>query len=78
MTVLLTPRLRLEPLEDRHFSGLHELNRDPQVMRHITGRPDTPEDTQQMIDRVKSRWSEVGYSWWGFIRQADGELIGAG
>jgi len=78
MSVLLTPRLRLEPLDDRHFQGLHELNRDPVVMRYITGRPDTPEDTQRMIDRVKARWAEVGYSWWAFIRQDDGQLIGSG
>lgn len=33
MTLLTTPRLRLEPLQDRHFDGLHRLNRDPVVMR---------------------------------------------
>lgn len=78
MTTLITPRLRLEPLDDHHFDALHRLNRDPVVMRYITGRPDTPEDTRSMIDRVKARWAEFGYSWWGFIRQADGELLGCG
>lgn len=78
MTQLTTPRLRLEPLQDRHFDGLHRLNRDPVVMRYITGRPDTPEDTQSMIDRVKARWAEFGYSWWAFVRRDDGELIGSG
>ena len=78
MTVLLTPRLRLEPLDDVHFDGLYRLNRDPVVMRYITGRPDTLVDTRSMIERVKVRWAELGYSWWAFIRQADGELIGSG
>jgi RimJ/RimL family protein N-acetyltransferase len=78
MALLTTPRLRLEPLDDRHVAGLHEMNRDPVVMRYITGRPDTPEDTRRMIDRVKERWAELGYSWWGFMRQEDGVLIGAG
>ena len=78
MTLLTTPRLRLEPLNDDHFAGLHELNRDPVVMRYITGRPDTPEDTRLMIERVKARWAEFGYSWWGFIRRDDGRLIGSG
>lgn len=78
MTLLLTPRLRLEPLQDHHFDGLYLLNSDPRVMRYITGRPDTPVDTQAMIDRVKARWAELGYSWWGFIRQEDGMLIGCG
>ena len=78
MTTLITPRLRLEPLNDGHFAGLHELNRDPVVMRYITGRPDTPEDTQLMIARVKARWAEFGYSWWAFVRSEDGLLIGSG
>jgi RimJ/RimL family protein N-acetyltransferase len=78
MTILLTPRLRLEPLTDRHFEGLHRLNSDPVVMRYITGRPDTPADTQLMIDRVKARWAEFGYSWWGFMHRDTGELIGTG
>lgn len=39
MTLLITPRLRLEPLDDHHFDALHRLNRDPVVMRYITGRP---------------------------------------
>ncbi|MDC8785609.1 GNAT family N-acetyltransferase [Roseateles koreensis] len=78
MTILLTPRLRLEPLTEAHFDGLHRLNNDPEVMRYITGKPDTPEDTQLMIDRVKEKWAEWGYSWWAFIELATGELIGAG
>ncbi len=78
MTMLRTPRLRLEPLSQQHFAALHQLNRDPVVMRHITGRPDTPQDTQAMIDRVQARWAEFGYSWWAFMRQDDGELIGCG
>ena len=78
MTILLTPRLRLEPLQARHHEALYQINRDPAVMRYITGRTDTPEDTQRRIDRVQARWAELGYSWWGFVRLADGELIGAG
>jgi RimJ/RimL family protein N-acetyltransferase len=78
MTTLLTPRLRLEPLNDGHLEGLFELNRDPIVMRYITGRPDTLDDSRAMIQRVQSRWAEFGYSWWAFIRQSDGLLIGSG
>ncbi|MFG6413516.1 GNAT family N-acetyltransferase [Roseateles sp. DC23W] len=78
MTTLLTPRLRLEPLNDSHLAALHEVNRDPVVMRYITGRPDTLQDTQLMIDRVTARWAEFGYSWWGFIRRDNGQLIGSG
>ncbi len=72
MTLLTTPRLCLEPLDD------HRLNSDPLVMRYITGRPDTPADTRDMIERVKARWAEFGYSWWAFMRREDGALIGCG
>ncbi|GGC77619.1 GNAT family N-acetyltransferase [Undibacterium terreum] len=78
MNILTTERLRLEPISDKHFEGLHILNRDPAVMRYITGKPDTPEDTQLMIDRVKARWIEYGFSWWCFIELETNEIIGAG
>ena len=39
MTILTTPRLRLEPFQDAHLAGLNALSSDPQVMRYITGKP---------------------------------------
>lgn len=78
MTVLATPRLRLEPFCDAHLDGLNELNRDPEVMRYITGRPETLDETRAGIERVKTRWAEWGYSWWSFIELETGRLIGAG
>ncbi len=78
MTVLKTSRLLLEPITDAHFDGLFALNSDPAVMRYITGKPDTREDTLAMIERVKTRWREFGFSWWSLIEQRTGEIIGAG
>lgn len=78
MTILTTPRLRLEPFTDAHFDALYAMNSDPAVMRYITGKPDTREDTLAMLERVKARWSDTGYSWWSFFERASGELIGAG
>ncbi|MEH0165610.1 GNAT family N-acetyltransferase [Paucibacter sp. JuS9] len=78
MPLLTTARLRLEPCSDAHLAGLHKLNSDPLVMRYITGKPDTLADTQDMIDRVKARWAEFGYSWWSFVELSGGEIIGAG
>ncbi len=77
MTVLTTIRLRLEPFAEAHFDGLQTMNRDPAVMRYITGRPETPEETRAAIERVQKRWAEWGYSWWALIEQASGELVGA-
>jgi RimJ/RimL family protein N-acetyltransferase len=78
MTVLTTPRLRLEPMNEAHLDGLSRLNSDPEVMRYITGRPETFEETRQVIERVKARWRDIGYSWWSFIELSTGELVGAG
>jgi RimJ/RimL family protein N-acetyltransferase len=78
MTILTTPRLRLEPMTGAHRDGLFEMNRDPEVMRYITGKPDTRADTQAMIDRVQQRWSDWGFSWWTFFEVRTGEIVGAG
>jgi RimJ/RimL family protein N-acetyltransferase len=78
MTVLTTQRLRLEPMSDAHLDGLFQLNSDPEVMRYITGRPETLDETRQVIERVKGRWRDIGYSWWSFIELSTGELVGAG
>lgn len=76
--VLTTARLRLEPLDDRHLEGMRRLNSTPEVMRFISGRPETHDETLAIIARVKAAWQAHGYSWWAFIDRASGELIGAG
>lgn len=78
MTILTTERLSLQPMQDSHFDGLFEMNRDPEVMRYITGKPDTPEDTRAMIERVKERWATYGFSWWSWFERDSGLLVGAG
>jgi len=76
--VLTSARLRLEPCDDRHFEGMHALNADPEVMRYITGEPETRAQTAEMITRIKARWLRFGYSWWVFIEPDTGELVGLG
>lgn len=78
MTILTTARLRLEPFADSHLDGLHAMNSDAEVMRYISGKPETREETAASIERVKARWAEWGYSWWSFFEIETGELIGAG
>ncbi|WP_295994387.1 GNAT family N-acetyltransferase [Rugamonas sp.] len=78
MTILHTQRLRLEPLNDSHFDGLYAINRRPEVMRYITGQPDTPEQTTAMIERTKAQWALCGYSWWAYIDIDSGALVGTG
>jgi len=78
MTILTTERLRLEPIVDAHLDGLQAINSDAEVMRYLSGKPESREQTQLMIDRVKERWAAWGYSWWSFFERESGQLIGAG
>lgn len=78
MTTLTIPRLQLQPFALEHLDGLHALNADPEVMRYISGRAETREETAASIERVMVRWAERGYSWWSFLRRDNGALIGAG
>ena len=78
MTILTTDRLRLEPIGEQHFEGLQAMNRQLEVMRHITGRAETPEETRRMIEIVQERWALYGFSWWAFIERETGRLVGAG
>src|ERR1700722_11132718 len=75
---LTTERLRLVPCIEEHLDGLNAMNSDPEVMRYITGRPESRADTQAMIERVKARWTKCGYSWWTIIDPKSGEIVGAG
>lgn len=77
MTILTTPRLRLEPMADAHFDDLFAMNSLPEVMRYITGKAESAEDTRAMLERVKARWAEDGFSWWAIIELASGRFVGA-
>jgi RimJ/RimL family protein N-acetyltransferase len=78
MTILITARLRLEPFDLSHVDGLLAMNSDPEVMRYISGRPETREETLAVVERVQARWREFGYSWWSFVDVASGQVVGAG
>jgi len=78
MTILTTERLRLEPFDDHHFEGLQAINRMPEVMRFLSGQPETPAQTRAAIALVKGRWAEYGFSWWAFVERATERVVGAG
>lgn len=78
MAILHSARLRFEPMAQAHYDGLRVLNADPAVMRYLSGRPETPDETHAAIARVQARWSALGYAWWSLIERDTGELVGAG
>jgi RimJ/RimL family protein N-acetyltransferase len=61
-----------------HVDGLFAMNSDPEVMRYITGRPQSREETLAAIASVQERWNAVGYSWWSLVELASGDVVGAG
>jgi len=63
MAVLHTSRLRLEPFAAAHLDGLHDMNRRPEVMRYLSGQPETREQTEAGIARVQRQWAAWGTSW---------------
>lgn len=75
---LTTERLRLVPCLQGHLDALSAMNSDPEVMRYITGRPESRAETQAMIARVEARWKKWGYSWWTIIDLRSGGIVGAG
>jgi RimJ/RimL family protein N-acetyltransferase len=78
MSLLHTPRLRLEPFDKRHLDGLNAMNSQPEVARFLTGQPESREQTAAAIERVQRCWAAWGTSWWAFIDSTTSELIGAG
>lgn len=76
--VLHTPRLRLEPLTPDHLDGLLAINGDAEVMRYISGQAETREQALAMIERVQARWAQYGFSWWAFMDNAKGDMVGTG
>lgn len=78
MTILHTARLRLEPFGAPHLDGLHAMNQIAEVMRYLSGQPETREQTAAGIARVQRCWAAWGTSWWAFIEPASGRVAGAG
>jgi ribosomal-protein-alanine N-acetyltransferase len=77
MTILATARLNLVPFTDDHVAGLNAMNADPEVMRYLTGRPETLDETIALVQRVQRHWAAVGHSWWSLIDRESGQLVGA-
>jgi len=65
MTLLTTARLRLEPLADPHLAGFNAMNSDLEVMRYLTGKPETLEDLIRGYSlKAKEKGGYVGEFTW--------------
>ena len=78
LTVLNTTRMRLEPMADRHLDGIYAMDQKPEVMRYISGEPESREQTAAWIARVQRCWAAWGFSWWAFVEPSNDRVVGAG
>lgn len=73
--MLRTDRITLVPLGDEHLELEVELDSDPEVMRHLTGRARTREEVERLHHRrltAAAPGSGLGF-WVGFV---SGEFVG--
>ena len=70
--ILRTPRLVLEPLADRHVELEIELDSDAEVLRYLSVRAHTPEETRARHAQRMERGREVDGlgMWMGFLDEA--------
>lgn len=73
---LQTERLDLVRPAPEHLDGLHAMNGDGEVMRYISGKAETLDETAAGIERMASRWDDWGYGWFVLVERATGSVVG--
>lgn len=54
------------------------MNSRPEVMRYLSGQPETREQTEAAIARVQRCWAAWGTSWWALLEAESRRVAGAG
>jgi RimJ/RimL family protein N-acetyltransferase len=74
--VVETERLRLRAHTAGDFAASIPIWNDPIVTRFIGGRPYTPEEVWQRLQRYAGSWVLLGHGFWAIEDKATGKLIG--
>jgi RimJ/RimL family protein N-acetyltransferase len=74
--MLETSRLVLRAHRIGDFDALAALWADPEVVRHITGRPSTREESWSRLLRYAGHWRLLGFGYWAVEERATGRFIG--
>ena len=61
---LETPRLLLRAHRKDDFDALHAMWSEPDVYRHILGRPPTREESWSRLLRYAGHWALLGFGYW--------------
>jgi RimJ/RimL family protein N-acetyltransferase len=73
---IITERLRLRGLMIDDFDAFHSLRQDPEIYRHITGKPATIEDSWARLMRGVGHWQLLGFGFWAVEEASTRDFIG--
>jgi RimJ/RimL family protein N-acetyltransferase len=73
---LETARLHLAPHTAADFEGMAAMWADPEVVRHISGRPSSREEAWHRLLRYRGLWSLLGFGYLAVRERASGRFVG--
>jgi RimJ/RimL family protein N-acetyltransferase len=73
---LTTPRLLLRGWRPEDLEPFARINADQGVARFTNGRPLTPEESAEFVERIRAGWAERGYGLWAMEHLPDGAFVG--
>src|SRR5690606_7603589 len=76
--VLETERLRLRGHAMPDFESVAAMWGDPEVVRFISGKPSTREESWARMLRYPGHWSLLGYGFWLIEEKESGRFVGEG
>ena len=74
--VLETARLRLRPFRESDLEFHAATLADPEVVRHLSGRPHSREDSWRRMLCAPGMWAMLGYGYWAVERREDRVWLG--
>lgn len=74
--VVETERLRLRAHRPDDFAACRAIWSDPEVVRHIGGKPATGEDAWRRLLTYAGLWSLLGFGYWAIEARHSGEYVG--
>lgn len=76
LNLIETERLFMKPLTLNNFEEMRLLSSDPEIMRYITGRAETPEETKKKLERLVLHYEKHGFGFCSVYEKISGEFIG--
>ncbi|MFP2933815.1 GNAT family N-acetyltransferase [Pyxidicoccus sp. 3LG] len=75
-STLDTPRLRLHRVTPEHTDGFASLYAKPEVMRHLTGKPRSREETVAHVAKMMGHWETHGFGLFAVTLRDSPDVIG--